>query len=283
METLSTTKIQIMIDFDQFKYNKTLLPKDEHEKREFFKQLEQQFYEEIKNSDTAKEYFANYSQSSVESFMKLYASKKAHLSQCYQFYAEAYHEKELSELHFQKKAEDMLTFILQKKLFNMQLRWRAGQLEIDEIVVSYDFQFWEKHILTCPFIPPIEKHEVDLMKEYLLLFNENDEIEYRYHNWQDYDSLIKKDADGLMQELPDWYEFYDSRMGTGTLLLLPNHKGIKEDFYLDLCHQDYRKNNPTQNYGPTAPYLSGFTQDIVDFSKFFETDKYFHALFKYYK
>lgn len=272
-----------MINFDHFSYNKSTFPTDEFEKKKFFKKLELQFYEEIKNSEVAKEYLRNYSENSVENFVKSYASRKSHLVQCYEFYAEAYHEKEISELEFQKKAEDMLILILQKKLFNMQLLWRAGQLEIDEIVLSYDFQFWKNHVLSCPFIPPVGKHEVDLMKDYLLLFDENDEVEYDYHNWQDYDSIARKDENGLMEEIPEWYEFYDSRMGTGTLLLLPNHKGIKEDFYLDLCHKDYQNKNPSPGYSQPAPYLAGYTQDYIDFAKYFETDKYFKALFKYYK
>ena len=134
-----------MINFDQFSYNKSTFPADEFERKQFFKKLEQTFYEEIKSSAVAKEYFSNYSDYSVESFVKTYASRKSHLVQCYEFYSGAYHEKEISELKFQKSAEEMLGLILQKKLFNMQLLWRAGQLEIEEIVISYDFQFWEKH------------------------------------------------------------------------------------------------------------------------------------------
>ena len=271
-----------MINFDHFTYNKSTFPVDESEKKDFFQKLEQQFQEEIKNSEVAKEYFRNYSEHSVESFVKSYASRKLQLVHFYDFYANAYHEKEITELSFQKKAEDMLSLILQKKLFNMQLLWRAGQLEIDEIAITYDFQFWEKYILSCPFIPTISKHEVDMMKEYLLLFDENDEVEDHYLQWQDYDSLTEKEANSLMEEMPEWYEFYDSRMGTGTLLLLPNHKGIKENFYLGICRQEHRENNPPPVYTEPAPYLYGFIKDHIDFAKCFETDKYFKALFKYY-
>jgi hypothetical protein len=271
-----------MMNFDHFIYNKSTFPTDEIEKKIYFKKLEEQFCEEIKKSLVAHEFFQNYSESSVEHFVKSYAVRKAHLVQCYEFYANAYHEKEISELDFQKKAEDMLSLILQKKLFNIQLLWRAGQIDIDEISMSYDFQFWEDYILSCPFISPIEQNEIDLMKEYLLLFDENDEVENDYSHWQNYNTLTKKDSDGLMDQMPVWYEYYDSRMGTGSLLLLPDYKGIKEDFYLDLCHKDYQKKNPPKSYSAPAPYLVGFTQDYIDFAKLYETDKYFIALFKYY-
>jgi len=271
------------MNFDHFKYNKASLPSDADERQKLFKQLEQEFYEELKNSETAKEYFANYRLDSIENFIKTYASRKVHLLQCYEFYSNEYHEKEITELDYQKQAEEMLQMILQKKLFNMQLRWRAGQLVIDGIDIAYDFEFWTKHILDCPFIPTITNHELELMKEYLLRFNEEDDVDELYISWQDYDSLTKKDEHGDMENMPDWYDFYDSRMGTRMLLLLPNHKGTMEDFYLDFWRKPAETVNPPVNNPEPAPYLYGWGTDIFDFAKHFEKDKYFSALFKYYK
>ena len=271
-----------MINFDHFPYNRSFLPKDDQEKRELFKQLELQFCEEIKNAESAKAYFSNYNPDSIEHFIAIYASRKAHLCQCYDLYSETYHEKVLSELHFQNEAEDVLKMILQKKMFNMQLQWRAGQLEIKEVNFSYDFQFWEKRISDCPFISPIERDELELMKEYLMRFDMDDEVDDIYLNWQDYDSLTAKNENGLMDDLPEWYQFYDLHTGTGSLLLLPDLKGEKEDFYLSLCNQDSTKNEPPRTYTPSAPWLNAFGEEIFNFSQFFETDKYFKALFKYY-
>jgi len=271
------------MNFDDFKYNKASIPTDAFEKQKYIKQLEERFYEEIGNSEAAKAYFSNYRADSIESFKKTYASRKAHLVQCQEYYLEEYHEKEISELSFQKKAEEMLGLILQKKLFNMQLRWRASQLEIDEVDISYDFEFWEKHILSCPFIPVITKQEVELMKEYLLRFDEDDEVDDRYCSWQDYDELTTKSENGLMDDLPNWYDFYDSRMGTGALLLLPDHKGKMEDFYMYQSRNSVKKTYPQTNAPEPAPYLYGWGQDLFDFAKNFEKDKHFRALFKYYK
>ncbi len=272
-----------MLDFDHFAYNRTILPTDDIERREFFKKLEQQFHEEIKNSELAQEYFSRYNQLHIDSFIKLYASRKAHLVQCYKFYANEYHEKEISELNFQEKAENMLAAILQKKLFDMQLKWRAGKLEIDEISMSHDFNFWEEHILSCMFIPPVERNELELMKEYIMRFDENDEVD-DYTDWQDYERLTLKDEHGLMQDLPEWYEFYDLRMGTGALFNLPNQKGEREEYYMDLIREDYVKNNPqqTQSIPSPEPILHSCDEEIYNFSKYFETDRYFKALFKYY-
>ena len=124
------------MNFEHFKYNRASLPTDANEKQKYLKQLKQEFYEEIKNSETAREYFANYRPESIENFIKAYTGRKLHLLECYQFYSDQYHEKENSELDYYKKAEEMLQLILQKKLFNMQLRWRADQLVIDEIEIG---------------------------------------------------------------------------------------------------------------------------------------------------
>jgi len=142
------------------------VPQDQSKKEQFFKDLQQQFCEEISASEEAKEYFSKYSPSSIDSFIKSYASKKVHLAQCYEYYERLYSEKETANLDYQKKAENMLIAILQKKLFNIQLQWRAGKIDIDEINISYDFRFWEDHVASCPFIPAITENEVELIKEY---------------------------------------------------------------------------------------------------------------------
>ena len=270
------------MNFDQFKYNKASLPKDAKEQQKFFEQLEQEFYEEIKNSETAKAYFANYMTGSIEYFMKSYASKKAHLSQYYDYYSRIYHEKENSELYYQKKAEEMLQAILQKKLFDLQTRWRAGQLVIDGVDIAYDFNFWGNHILACPFIPEIRIDELELMKEYLLRFDEDDEADDDYIDWQDYDTITQKNEYGDLEDMPEWYDFYDSRMGTRMNLLLPNLRGEAENFYLDISRKSVEVANPPENSPEPLPYLSGYGESLYNFSKHFETDKYFSTLFKYY-
>jgi len=271
-----------MINFKDFKYNKASIPVDAVEKLKYFKQLEESFAEEIKNSEIAKEYFSNYRPEGIESFIKIYTSRKVLLVQCQDYYSTVYHEKELSELGFQKKAEDMLKLILQKKLFNIQLRWRAGQIEIDGIDTTYDFRTWEGHILSCPFIPAISRREVEIFKEYLLRYCEDDQINMYDHSWQDYDELTKKSEYGLMDDYPNWYEFYDSRMGTGALLLLPDHKGATENFYFDLVRQDTVIKSTELANPESVPYLYAGREELSNFVRCFEQDKYFRALFKYY-
>lgn len=275
-----------MINFDDFIYNKARIPDGAKEKKEFFKKLEKQFQDEVENSDAAKEFFKQFTPSSVNIFISSFARQKASLAQAYEYYERLYNEKETMELGFQNKAEEMLEIILQKKLFNMQLLWRAGKLNIEGIDIAYDFQFWESNIGSCPFVAPIEEHEVEILKDFLLQSNDYEEmLEISYTSWQDYDSIMKKDENGLPNDMPAWYDFYDMRMGTGALLILPDIKGDKEEFYLNCYRDSMRKENPSTTPATPAdprPYLTGIGQEFNRFVNAYETDAYFIELFKYY-
>jgi len=275
-----------MINFDDFIYNRARIPDGAKEKKEFFKKLEKQFEEEVANSDAAKEYFKKFSPDSISSFIASYARQKASLAQSYEYYERLYHEKETMELSFQNKAEEMLELILQKKLFNMQLLWRAGKLDIDGIDIAYDFEFWESNISSCPFVAPIEEHEVEILKDFLLHSNDYDEmLEHSYTSLQDYDSIMEKDENGLPDDMPAWYDFYDMRMGTGALLILPNLKGAKEDYYMECSRKALQKDKPPATVPAPVeqrPYLYGFGEEQTKFVNACETDAYFVELFKYY-
>lgn len=274
-----------MINFNNFTFNKSALPADLSKKNEFYSDLELQFYEEIVKSEAAKEYFSQYNSNVIESFIKSYASKKVHLVQCSEYYERLYLEKETTYLNYQKKAENILMAILQKKLFNMQLLWRAGKMNIDGIDIAYDFQFWGKYITACPFISPITKNEVEMMKDYLMRDHNADQFDHNSQiSWQDYDTFMAKNKIGLSEEMPVWYEFCDIRMGTGNLLILPNHKGEKEEFYLNLNREEIQKHNPPKIYPKidAKPVICGYGKDLINFSRHFESDNYFIELFKYY-
>ncbi|NEW84537.1 MAG: hypothetical protein GZ094_19525 [Mariniphaga sp.] len=275
-----------MINFDDFIYNKARVPDNATEKTEFFKNLEQQFQDEIANSEAAKEYFKHYSAISISGFINSFARQKISLAQSYEYYERLYNENETLELGFQNRAEELLDIILQKKLFNMQLLWRAGKLNIEGVDIAYDFEFWESNIASCPFIAPIEEHEVEILKDFLLHSNDYDEmLEYSYSEWQDYDTIMEKDKYGLPDDMPAWYDFYDMRMGTSALLILPNTKGDKENYYLECNAKAIQINNPpAANAAPddSRPYLMGYGEELYKFANSCETDAHFVALFKYY-
>ncbi len=271
-----------MIDFESFTFHKSRLPKEFGEQDAFFKELEKSFYADVRNSENAKAYFEQFNGRHIEYFIESYARKKVELAKSYEYYNEILRQKEDYELIFHKKAENALHAILQKKLFNLQLLWRAGQKQIDEVDICYDFHFWENHITSCPFIPSIEPHEKEFMKEYLLTANEFDKAidEPMFGSWQDYEELTQKDEHGNMADMPAWYEFYDSRMGTGVLLNLSNSKEQKETFYLRLVHENNGVLPTPSETQDHRPLLIGMGDELIAFAKYFESDKYFIQLFK---
>ncbi len=285
-----------MIEFDDFIYHESRVPKAEEEKTEFFKDLEQKFSDEITQSPKAKVYFEKFKAFDVEYFIHSYARAKTNLVRFYKSYNSEYREHEEYEYNFHERAENALHLILQKKLFNMQLKWRAGLLKFESnledlstpgLDVCFDFTVWERNVASCPFIELISEHEKDIMKEYLLTVvpdRYGSDIDDGYGEWQDYHTIMEKDEDGDLCNMPDWYEFYDLRTGTGSLLILPNLKEDKEDFYLQKNREGQTSSTPSMPLETDdRPGLFGYGQDIIDFAKAFETDKYFVQLFKGYE
>jgi hypothetical protein len=275
------------MDFSDFEYHKDKVPSDYKENERFFQRLEDKFFEEIMASPKAAEFFKNYHPDSIRSFVVLYAGQKAHLARSYSYYEELRQNKDLK---FREKAEKVFEAIKQKKLFNLQLQWRAELITFKEISFSYDFVFWGEHINDCTFLPEIYAEDVELMKKYLLEDEEGLSAIRDTYDWQEHYDFMEKNEEGDYIYLPDWYEYYDNKMGTASLMLLPNKRGEKERFYEDLgrkemarLREEEAKKNPRPPYVPPLPYLTGNTNQMNEFSKLFEKDKYFLKLFEIYQ
>lgn len=281
------------MDFSNFTYHKSKVPSDSNKKDVFFEELKASFKKEILCSDMAKELFKNFNTDSVDSFIIDYCKRKADLTRYYHYYEELAHE--VPELKFREDTEEVLKMIMQKKLFNLQLQWRAEQIKIKEISVCYDFVCWGRHVETCTFIPQITEEEIQLIQKFLL----SDKVELSYPFWsishydlQDYDEMLRKEESGMMDNMPDWYDYYDTMMGTGSLLLLPDIRGNKESKYMDLGRELYTKRQKNKRNQAKKEQLSnaepvkgkpsmpqGF-EDMCDFSLKFESDVHMKKLFE---
>ena len=269
----------MMLNFNNFAYHKISIPDNAAEKKTFLEDLKQKFVTEMKESQVCCDYLKQFNPNSTERFMNDYAEKKVSFLESFDYLMRIYNQEENEK--YLVKAREVLSHILQKKLFNLQLQWRAGLVDFDEIQTSYDFNFWEKHVEYCPFIPPITNNELELMKKYLIMnfFSSFDDADIG----QIYFSLMEKDEEGLYPNMPDWYDFYDSMFGNGQLLLLPNIKGDKEQHYLDIAYaannkeiEEQNKNNPPTPY---IPSIHAFYTDLYNFVEQCEQDEYFKTLF----
>jgi len=207
------------------------------------KELKALWAKELKENKSIQQYLSDFEPSSVERFEEDYLQKKYFWMSYGPYYTE---DMETEDIQWTNTASNHLEIILQKKLFDIQCRWRAEELTLDGIEISHQFQFWEKDILNCPFIEPLTMEDIELYQAYLnSSYDLWDENNYFGFSYQDYDEIKEayEDAKDATFDFPDWYEFHNSRKGTGALMLLPDVRGEKERFYLELYHSTEREKN----------------------------------------
>ncbi|MDR1864360.1 MAG: hypothetical protein LBR08_02195 [Bacteroidales bacterium] len=265
-------------------FSKSDIPPRDKERDLFFESMKAKWMEDIRNSKKAQAYFEKINPCNKDSFIEDYVKQKIWIIRSHEYYNDFYHRHEYTDLYYRQKAEDALQAILQKKLFNLQAQWRANQIKIEGVDICSDFVFWEYHIESCPFIEPVQYREKEIMKEYLLHGEGFDDESW--YSWQDYEDLTAKNADGLPENMPDWYEWYDGRIGTGMLLLLPDLKGEREALYMTLFHHKMAANRPPPPPSPPrhpGPCLTAYGDDFFNFAEVYESDKYILEAIKGYR
>jgi hypothetical protein len=227
---------------------------------------------ELRNETKYKEFFSGYHPDDVEEFIKAYSGRKITWINWGKFY---YEHNEDHQLRFYNQAQSCLWQIQQKKLFNLHCQWRAEKIKIPGIVTTIDFRYWENNIKQCLFIPPITQWEFELYLEYL----QSEEVEIDpaesdfEFEWQDYlrfseDYNSVKDDTELI--IPLWYQFYDNRMGTDSLMTLPDIRGDKESKYLKAYYEHINKAMPDEKSDilkaekKDTDYLSVYNQGIIE-------------------
>lgn len=175
------------------------------------------------------------------------------------------------EAQLVQEATERLWEIQQRKLFELQCRWRAEEvlLPAAQVELSQDFEAWGSRIERCKLLTPIAAAEVDDYLAYLLsdaCTDAHDDFA-RPRDWQDYDRCrrylllqaegqdperVRRDAatnpgqglgglasmlDDFFLTYPAWYAHCDAQAGPPNLVLyLPDHRGEKEGYYRYLGH-----------------------------------------------
>ena len=248
------------------------------------KELKIKWREELESNPAVLEYFKGFSNKDPKNdFLDVYLSTK------YQSYAhgDMYKEKqEKSRNQWIELAHEHLGYIQQKKMFDLQCIWRAEQITIAGVDMTIDFKIWENDILNCNFIAPITADEVAMYQDFLLSNTNVDHEWFKLYEWQEYNEFKASYLDNEEKEqvdMPDWYEFHNMRTGNGSLLLLPDVRGEKEEFYVNLYRKAFAKTNaPTPHIQDSRPFLSGYNKEQVQFFvKTFE-DKETQKKYQYY-
>lgn len=219
----------------------------------------QEILNDLKKNPKYKEYFSAYNKETVKMFIKHFADAKWR----YLKYGEMYLKKEDEETsRYKFRAEQYFWQIQQKKLFDKQCLWRAEKIQIPEIELSNEFDYWEEAIKTCPFIEPVTEAEFNLFMEFINSDDFQFENDYEYASWQAH-IYISDDEDNLDEDFPDWYQFHNEKTGNAELMKLPDIRGAKENKYLHISSKPrmetyYKEHpealNPVQDSRPMMPY-----------------------------
>ena len=236
---------------DQFldKYTKEKVAKGITELLEE-KELKIQWHKEIAESQSIQTFFENYNPNSVQSFIDGFINKKYQVHRHADMFSRIAEEKRSRWIN---KAHEHLGYILQKKLFDLQCLWRANQIKLEGINISWDFDMWRDNIMNCPFLEPITKEEIERYQAFLQ--QDEDYYEFNDVDCQDYDQ-IKAEYNGNDEDyciMPDWYEYHNLVTGNSSLLLLPDTRGEKEDFYISLNNKKVPEKIPP--VAPVAPVV----------------------------
>ncbi|GAA4009598.1 hypothetical protein GCM10022408_22140 [Hymenobacter fastidiosus] len=192
-----------------------------------------------------------------------------------------------------KDAYVALWAIQQKKLFDLQCRWRAEELtDVPGVVISDDFGTLSAAIENCAPLPAITAEEFALYLEWVRQADYARDLDDRNDGcfvWQnhrfirealapDAPPLIARVQPVLKKTVSDWYRFHNARTGHDRLLYLPDHRGAKEERYWNAWREQQREQEAIARAVGTAPdprplYLPPEEQEALatEFARHFES------------
>jgi hypothetical protein len=257
-------------DFNAWEFRPANHPEDLAEREKYYEDLRQRFIEEYRSSEAAKAFFAAYEPKSTEAFLGKYAAAKARAVRYAHF-----HIKRIEgtrEIQFPDDTRRAFNAILQKKLFNLQLQWRAGQIDLrPHVEISDDFIYWCDNIRQCPCLDPVTKDEVETMRAYLQqpFFDYRGFSRERFYQYYNH-YMVDGEGGSRTIEEPDWFQYYNLRHGTSALALLPDTRGEIEERYRKAAAQKRKAEAaaqpPAAPYVPPPPYLHAGYKELIAFA-----------------
>lgn len=245
------------------------------------KSIVEEINQQLETDQELKHWFEKFNKSSWKYFIGHYASTKRRALMFPTLYVNDF--KPMNK-EFNEYAKKALEYIQQVKLFLMQCEWRAGKLKIPFVQISTDFEIFGRHIMECPFLPPVSQEEMELYCRFLEQ-PEGDQFDNYEHvrEWQDYNAM-KHEKDGeTMFGLSAWHEFYMAHYGVGFLLDLPNVRGEKEEYYCEVGFKEKKKKEEKEKgekkgqiTEPPFPHAEfekptpNYEEDLMDFARRYE-------------
>jgi hypothetical protein len=239
---------------------------------------------ELDKSEAIQNYLKKFNKASVDMFRENYVRLKSYWYMNPEYIAD---KNESEQLQWTHSAFSHLEVIQQKKLFDAQCLWRAEKIQYKEVEICEDFVLWQYNILNCSFIDPVNQDDIRLYSQYLQSNNAEEEAGY-FDNWQSYDELKEAcENNDSAEEFPEWYSFHNNYTNSGALLLLPDIRGEKEEFYYRLCFDEnkegsIKKQEEYDHNRDTRPSLVYYDPKVVEyFVTTFENRKVQHIYKEY--
>ena len=230
-------------------------------------------------------YFKDYEETSVQNFKDYYINQRTH----WHFNADELKKyKDKQNERFYKYAIDALKHIQFKKLFHVMASWMNKECNFDGIELSIDWNKWCKMPFSCPYIPPIQLHEVECYKDFLNQLEDDFSFTHQmYINVSPFD-FVEDDSGKKNWEGKDdpegyygrWFTFFDQRYGTAFYKLKPGTRVTNEYKYIWHHHKTQREIAPI-TYPPELPAIYMY-RDKDEFVNLFE-DRDFKELYKAHK
>ena len=217
-------------------------------------------YDEMEGIDA---FFERYPAGTKTKFLSSYITKKYLWHQQGDLCLKKHQERKQQWIY---KAYEHLGAILQKKLFDMQCLWKAEQVTIKEIEISFDFEIWEQNVLNCPFIDLITEDEIRMYQDFLMQ-DDLDIDDTEFDGWQGHYEIKKGyTISGLSHYVPAWYDYHNRRTGENLVLTLEDIRGKKEDFYADLARQyELEINNGIDKHHEPFHLFNFTDKDLIEF------------------
>ncbi len=172
-----------------------------------------------------------------------------------------------------ERAEKVLFFIQQKKLFDLQCLWRAEQEQVPGIRHAADFLDLEENIRAIDMLSPITAEELQILKGWLTDYHLSQRL-YPYDGWQYYNRYIRQNQERGHDAVPSLYKYMDLHTKTISLWkILPDIRGQKEEKYMRAAVQERIRNSKSQSLLKPVehrPMLYGSEEYYGEFAKAFE-------------
>lgn len=197
------------------------------------------FKKQVRATNYIRELSEKYDSREIDQLVDTIVRKKVNLLGNAEYLSQEWDEFHLQYVEY---AHRLLELILRKKLFNLELQWRAEEITLPGVEITRDFQYWAADISNCPFLDPITDREVEVLK----MFMQSNNFEIKDWSWDtgldyDFEAFMRKNPEGDRDQLPEFYEYYDGLMGTFYLLNKQDYREEKEARYIRLLGHDRQK------------------------------------------